>query len=71
VESDERILKRLLETIPTLSPRTVEILILRFVHDYTEAEIAKLLRRSRGTIAVTLFRAKAGLRKLGQLRQPE
>ena len=71
VESDERILKRLLETIATLSPRTVEILILRFVHDYTEAEIAKLLRRSRGTIAVTLFRAKARLRKLGQLRQLE
>jgi RNA polymerase sigma factor (sigma-70 family) len=56
--------KRLLETLATLSPRTVEILMLRYVHDYTEPEIAKLLRRSRGTIAVTLFRARKRLRKL-------
>jgi RNA polymerase sigma-70 factor, ECF subfamily len=70
-ESDETVLKRLLETVATLSPRTVEILILRYVHDYTQAEIAKLLGRSRGTIAVTLFRATARLRKLGRLRQLE
>jgi RNA polymerase sigma factor (sigma-70 family) len=70
-ESDETILRRLLETVATLSPRTVEIVILRYVHDYTEAEIAKLLGRSRCTIAVTLFRARARLRKLGQLRQLE
>ena len=70
-ESDETILRQLLETVATFSPRTVEILILRYVHDYTEAEIAKLLGRSRGTISVTLFRAKARLRKRGQLRQLE
>jgi RNA polymerase sigma-70 factor (ECF subfamily) len=65
--SDETILRHLLRTVATMSPRTVEILILRYVHDYTETEIAKLLGRSRGTIAVTLFRAKARLRKLGPL----
>jgi RNA polymerase sigma-70 factor (ECF subfamily) len=62
--SDESVLRRLLDTVASLSPRTVEILILRYVHDYTEVEIAKLLGRSRGTVAVTLFRAKARLRKL-------
>jgi RNA polymerase sigma-70 factor (ECF subfamily) len=50
--------------ISKLSPRTVEILILRYVHDYTEPEIAKLLGRSRSTIAVTLFRSRLRLRKL-------
>jgi RNA polymerase sigma-70 factor, ECF subfamily len=64
-DSEEVVLRHLLDTVGSLSPRTVEILILRYVHDYTEAEIAKLLGRSRGTVAVTLFRAKARLRKLG------
>ena len=63
----EEILRHLLETVAAMSPRTVEILILRYVHDYTEPEIAKLLGRSRGTVAVTLFRAKARLRRLGRL----
>jgi RNA polymerase sigma factor (sigma-70 family) len=70
-EPDEAILRRLLEAVAELSPRTVEILILRYVHDYTEVEIAKLLGRSRGTVAVTLFRAKARLRKLGRLLHME
>jgi RNA polymerase sigma-70 factor (ECF subfamily) len=61
---DDEMRTRLVEMIATLSPRTVEILILRYVHDYTEPEIAKLLGRSRGTIAVTLFRARSHLRKL-------
>jgi RNA polymerase sigma factor (sigma-70 family) len=66
-QSNEVILRHLLEAVAALSPRTVEILVLRYVHDYTEAEIAQLLGRSRGTVAVTLFRAKARLRKLGRL----
>jgi RNA polymerase sigma-70 factor (ECF subfamily) len=63
-DSHEAIRPRLHEAIETLSPRTIEILILRYVHDYTELEIAKLLGISRGTIAVTLFRARSRLRKL-------
>jgi RNA polymerase sigma-70 factor (ECF subfamily) len=55
---------RLAETLSKLPPRTVEIVMLRYVHDYTEPEIAKLLHLSRGTIAVTLFRARLRLRKL-------
>jgi RNA polymerase sigma-70 factor (ECF subfamily) len=61
---DEGTVRRLHEAISTLSPRTVEILILRYVHDYTEPEIAKLLGKARSTIAVTLFRARNRLRTL-------
>ena len=56
--------RRLVEALAKLTPRTVEVVMLRYVHDYTEPEIAKLLRTSRGTVAVTLFRARMRLRKL-------
>jgi RNA polymerase sigma-70 factor (ECF subfamily) len=56
--------RRLIEALAKLTPRTVEIVMLRYVHDYTEPEIAELLRTSRGTVAVTLFRARMRLRKL-------
>src|SRR5262249_17883277 len=55
---------RLKETLAKLTPRTVEIVMLRYVHDYTEPEIAKLLHISRGSVAVILFRARMRLRKL-------
>jgi RNA polymerase sigma factor (sigma-70 family) len=61
---DEATIQRLHNAISKLSPRTVEILLLRYVHAYTEPEIAKQLGRSRGTIAVTLFRSRNRLRKL-------
>jgi RNA polymerase sigma-70 factor (ECF subfamily) len=63
-EPDDEIRRYLLEAIAQLKPRTVEILILRHVHDYSDAEIARMLRTSRGTVAVALFRARARLRKL-------
>ena len=47
-----------------LSPRAVEMLILRYEHDYSDAEIAKMLGTSRGVIAVSLYRSRARLRKL-------
>jgi RNA polymerase sigma-70 factor (ECF subfamily) len=62
--SESTLDKGLVEMLATLTPRTVEIVMLRYVHDYTEPEIAKLLRVSRGTVAVTLFRARIRLRKL-------
>lgn len=61
-EPDES--RRLAEAVAQLHPRTVEILILRYEHDLSDAAIAKLLGRSRGVIAVTLYRARARLRKL-------
>jgi RNA polymerase sigma factor (sigma-70 family) len=56
--------QQLIRMLATLSPRAVEIVTLRYVHDCTEPEIAKLLRIARGTVAVTLFRARIRLRKL-------
>jgi RNA polymerase sigma-70 factor (ECF subfamily) len=61
---DSEIRRQLLDAIARLSPRAVEILILRHVHDQSNAEIARMLGTSRGTVAVALFRARARLRKL-------
>jgi RNA polymerase sigma-70 factor, ECF subfamily len=61
---DEDRKQRLLRAISELHPKAVEILILRYEHDYSDAEIAKMLRKSRGSIAVTLYRARARLRKI-------
>jgi RNA polymerase sigma-70 factor (ECF subfamily) len=52
-----------LEALAQLSPAAVEILILRYEHHYSDAEIAKLLGTSRGAIAVRLFRARMRLKK--------
>jgi RNA polymerase sigma-70 factor (ECF subfamily) len=60
---EEDFLARLREALAELNPKAVEILILRHVHGYSDAEIAKLLGTSRGTIAVSLFRTRARLRK--------
>jgi DNA-directed RNA polymerase specialized sigma24 family protein len=40
------------------------MLILRYEHDYSDAENGKLLGTSRTVIAVTLHRARARLKKL-------
>jgi RNA polymerase sigma factor (sigma-70 family) len=61
---DDAIRSELSQAIGNLSPRTVEILMLRYAEDLTEPQIAKLLGRSRGTVAVTLFRGLARLRKV-------
>ena len=67
---DNEIQRTLLDALAELKPRTVEMLILRYEHDYSDAEIAKMLGKSRGTIAVTLYRARARLRKLLKRKQP-
>jgi RNA polymerase sigma factor (sigma-70 family) len=46
-----------------LGSKAAEILILRHVHGYSDVEIAKFLGTSRGTVAVSLFRSRARLRK--------
>jgi RNA polymerase sigma-70 factor (ECF subfamily) len=65
-DADERH-DRLVEAMASLKPRAVEILLLRYKHEYSDAQIATLLGTSRGTIAVALFRLRARLRTL--LRQ--
>ena len=57
-----------LKTIAHLGKSAVEILILRYEHNYTDAEIAKLLGTSRSAIAVRLYRARARLKKFMEKR---
>jgi RNA polymerase sigma-70 factor (ECF subfamily) len=47
-----------------LHPKDAEVIILRYADDYTDAEIARLLGKSRVAIAVRLHRARARLKKL-------
>jgi RNA polymerase sigma-70 factor (ECF subfamily) len=61
---DEVLQERLVQAVAQLSPRAVEMLILRYEHNYSDAEIGKMLGTSRGVIAVTLHRARARLKKL-------
>ena len=55
--------QRLRSAVAELHPKAAEILVLRYVHGYTDTEIAKLLGTSRGTVAVSLFRSRLRLRK--------
>jgi len=63
-ESAEDIHRRLYEAVAQLAPDAAHILILRYAHNFSDAEIAKLLGLSRTTVAVRLFRSRARLRKL-------
>ena len=65
-ESSEgsEIQRRLMSAIAQLKPHLVEILILRYEHNYSDADIAHMLGTSRGTVAVTLNRTRARLKKL-------
>jgi RNA polymerase sigma-70 factor (ECF subfamily) len=66
---DDDIQRNLLEAMAQLSPQAVEMLILRYEHNYSDAEIAKMLGKSRGTVAVTMFRARARMKKLLKRKQ--
>jgi RNA polymerase sigma factor (sigma-70 family) len=63
-DQEEDLQRSLVDAIAKLKPSAVEILILRYTHGYSDAQIARMLGKSRGTIAVTLYRARARLRKL-------
>ena len=60
----------LVDAIAQLNPRAVEMLILCYEHHYSDAEIGKLLGKSRGVVAVTLYRARARLKKLLRASSP-
>jgi len=59
----EEIHQCLYQAVAKLNPRSAHILILRYIHQYSDVEIAKMLGTSRGTIAVTLYRTRVQLRK--------
>jgi RNA polymerase sigma-70 factor (ECF subfamily) len=62
--SAEELHRRLYEAVAELNPQAAHILVLRYVHNFSDAEIAKLLGTSRGTIAVSLYRSRTRLKKL-------
>jgi RNA polymerase sigma-70 factor (ECF subfamily) len=66
--SHELLNRELYDAIAKLNPDHAQILILRYMHDKSDAEIAKIFGVSRGTIAVKLFRSRARLRKLLRAR---
>ena len=61
---EEELEKRLYEGIQQLHEGSAQIVILRYVHNYSVAEIAKSLGTTRSTVAVSLFRSRARLKKL-------
>jgi RNA polymerase sigma-70 factor, ECF subfamily len=61
--------RHLIQAIAQLRPKLAEILILRYAYNYSDAEIARVLGKSRGTIAVTLYRARARLGRLVRLAE--
>jgi len=56
--------RRLREALALLSPEAVQILVLRYVHGYSDGDIARLLGTSRGAIGLRFFRVRARLKKL-------
>jgi len=62
-ESAEDIHRSLYEAVAKLTPGSAHILVLRYVHKYSLGEIARLLGTTRSTIAVSLFRSRARLKK--------
>ena len=60
-EADMHVCLRM--ALADLNPKAAEIIILRYVHGYSDVEIGELLGTSRGTIAISLFRSRARLRK--------
>jgi RNA polymerase sigma-70 factor (ECF subfamily) len=63
-ESAEELHQRLYEALAKLNPGAADVLVLRYVHKYSIADIAALLGTSRSTIAVNLYRSRARLKKL-------
>ena len=56
--------RRLYEALAELKPEAAQIVILRYMHHKSDAEIARMLGVSRGAIALKLFRSRMKLRKL-------
>ena|SRR5688572_2396830 len=68
-ESDEEVDTRLHHAIAKLHPSSAQIVILRYVHNKSLTEIAGIMGTSPGTVAVSLFRSRARLKRL--LQAPE
>jgi RNA polymerase sigma-70 factor (ECF subfamily) len=51
------------DAIALLHPAAAQAVILRYVHDYSLADIARMLGTTRSTVAVSLYRSRSRLRK--------
>ena len=56
--------RRLAEALAELNPEATQILVLKYVHSYKDAEIARVLGTSRGAIAMRLLRSRSRLKEL-------
>ena len=63
-DSAEELHRRLFTAIAELDPEAAQILVLRYVHGYSIAEIAKLLGKSYTLITVRLFRSRTRLKQI-------
>jgi RNA polymerase sigma factor (sigma-70 family) len=61
VEERHRLLA---EALAELDPEAAEIVVLKYVHSYKDADIAKVIGTSRGAIAMRLLRSRSRLKKL-------
>jgi RNA polymerase sigma-70 factor (ECF subfamily) len=59
----EEIRTRLRRSLARLSPRAAEVFVLRYLEDYGNSDIARMLGMSRVTVAVTLHRARHRLKR--------
>jgi RNA polymerase sigma-70 factor (ECF subfamily) len=62
---------RLHRAIAQLNPAAAQIVILRYVHNKSLVEIARIMRTTRSTVAVSLFRSRARLKRLMQAASKE
>jgi RNA polymerase sigma-70 factor (ECF subfamily) len=62
---------RLYEAVASLPPESREIVILRYIHEYSDSKIATMLGKSRVAVAVSLFRSRARLKKLLQKQETQ
>jgi RNA polymerase sigma-70 factor (ECF subfamily) len=60
---------RLRQALASLSPRAAEIFVLRYIEEYDNGEIARMLNTSRAVVAVILHRTRVRLRQ--ELRAKE
>ena len=56
--------RRLAEALAELDPEATQILVLKYVHSYKDADIARVIGTSRGAIAMRLLRSRSRLKKL-------
>jgi len=56
--------ERLWKAIAELNESAALVVILRYIHDYSLSDIAKVLGTTRSTVAVSLFRSRTRLKKL-------